>query len=142
MNYQTVILTGLNILEDQINEVKEYLSEKASDLKILKFDFKHLNYFLSDMMFNKKRKEEFEAFKSSTLVIWFDKSKSFKEYQSEQIYHSEINTSKTSLKLISELDNIFFDLSTDNLYTDVIPNTMEILTCDNEKIQTLLFELS
>lgn len=142
MNYQTVILTGLNILEDQINDVKEYLSEKTPDLKILKFDFKHLNYFLSDMMFNKSRKGEFDAFKSNSLVIWFDKSKSFKEYQNSQIYHSEINTSKTSLKLISDLDNIFFDLTTDNLYIDVIPNIKKILTCDNENIQTLLFELS
>lgn len=142
MNYQTIILTGLNILEDQINEIKNYLSEKAPELKILKFDFKHLNYFLSDLMFNKIKKDEFNIFKSNTLVIWFDKSKSFKEYQSEQIYHSEVNTSKTSLNLISDLDNIFFDLSTDNLYTDVIPNITKILTCDNEKIQTLLFELS
>lgn len=142
MNYQTVILTGLNILEDQINDVKEYLSEKVPELEILKFDFKHLNYFLSDMMFNKSKKEEFNSFKSKALVIWFDKSKSFREYQNEQIYHNEINRSKTSLKLISNLDNIFFDITTDNLYIDIIPNIMEILTCDNEKIQTLLFELS
>jgi hypothetical protein len=142
MNYQTVILTGLNILEAQINEIKEYLSENTHELKILKFDFKHLNYFLSDMMFNKNRKEEFDIFKSNTLVIWFDQSKSFNEYQNEQIYHSDLNTSKTSLKLISDLDNIFFNISKDNLYTDIIPNVKKILTCDQKDLQTLLFELS
>lgn len=142
MNYQTVILTGLNILEDQINEIKDYLSEKTPELKIFKFDFKHLNYFLSDMMFNKNRVNEFETFKSNSLIIWFDKSKAFKEYQSESIYYNEINASKTTLKLISDLDNIFFNVSKDDLYTDIIPNVINVLTCDQKDLQTLLFELN
>lgn len=142
MHYQSVILTGLNILDDQINEVKEYLSEKIPDLKIFKFDFKHLNYFLSDMMFSKLRKDEFNTFKPNTLIIWLDKSKSFKEYPSSQLYHLDVNESKTTLKLISDFDNIFFDLTTDNFYTDVIPSVIEILNCSDEKIQQLLFELS
>lgn len=142
MHYQSVILTGLNILDDQINEVKEYLSEKIPDLKIFKFDFKRLNYFLSDMMFNKLRKDEFNTFKPNTLIIWFDKSKSFKEYSSSQLYHLDVDESKTTLKLISDFDNIFFDLTTDNFHTDVIPSVIEILTCSDEKIQQLLFELS
>jgi hypothetical protein len=142
MNYQTVILTGLDILEDQINEIKEYLFEKTTELEIFKFDFKHLNYFLSDIMFNQNRKEEFDTFKSNTLIIWIDKSKAFKEYQSEHTYHNEINASKTSLKLISNLDNIFFNVSKDNLYIDIIPNVMKILTCEQKDLQTLLFELN
>lgn len=142
MNYQTVILTGLNILEDQINEIKDYLSEKTTELEIFKYDFKHLNYFLSDLKFNKNRKEEFASFKSNALIIWIDKSKAFKEYQSEHIYHNEINTSKTTLKLISDLDNIFFNVSKDNLYTDIIPNVMNVLACDQKDLQTLLFELN
>lgn len=142
MNYQTIILTGLNILEDQINEIKDYLSEKITELKIFKFDFKHLNYTLSDLMFNKNRKEEFDSFKSNTLIIWLDKSKAFKEYQNERIYYNELNVSKTSLKLISDLDNIFFNISKDNLYTDIIPNIMNVMTCDQKDLQTLLFELS
>lgn len=142
MNYQTIILTGLNILEDQINEIKDYLSEKIPELKIFKFDFKHLNYFLSDIMFNQNRKEEFNTFKSNTLIIWLDKSKAFKEYKSEHIYHNDINAAKTSLKLISDLNNIFFNVSKDNLYTNIIPNVMNVLTCDQKDLQTLLFELS
>lgn len=141
MNYQTVILTGLNILEDQINEIKHYLSERTPELKIFKFDFKHLNYFLSDMMFNKNRENEFETFKSNSLIIWLDKSKVFKEYQSERAYYNEINAAKTSFKLISDLDNIFFNISKDNLYIDIIPNIMKAITCDQKDLQTLLFEL-
>jgi hypothetical protein len=142
MNYQTVILTGLNILEDQINVIKDYLSEKTTGLEILRFDFKHLNFFLSDIMFNQNRKEELDAFKSNTLIVWLDKSKAFKEYQNERLYHNEINTAKTSVKLIADFYNVFFNVSKDNLYTDIIPNVMKVLTCDQKDLQTLLFELS
>lgn len=144
MNYQTVILTGLNILKKPIKDVKTYLEENSSftNLKVLNFDFKHLNYFLSDLIFNRKRIDELDQFKATTLIVWLDKSKSFKDYSNEQLYHTDLNNAKTSLKLISDFDNIFFDYSKDNLYTDIIPNIMEVLTCEQQNLHTLLFELS
>ena len=144
MNYQTVILTGLNILKEPRKDIKTYLEENSSftNLKVLNFDFKHLNYFLSDLMFNQKRIDELDQFKVTTLIIWLDKSKSFKDYPNEQLYHTDLNNAKTSLKLISDFDNIFFDYSKDHLYTDIIPNIIEVLTCEQKNLHTLLFELS
>lgn len=143
MKYKTIIITGLDILTDTKQELFKYLLDKLDGLIIYNKSFKDLNYYISELKYNEHLKDNFKDFINTTLVVWLDNSAADKLYKSPELYNSEINNSKTTVKLLDNIDNIYFDTLTDDYYITIIPTIKAIISTNDEKTRSnLLIEFS
>lgn len=137
MKYQTVIITGLNTLQNTQQELFNYITKRLDcGCSVLKKSFKELNYYISDLKFNVHNSDQYNIFLNNTLIIWVDSKDAKSLYDSIDLFNSEIKLSKTTIKLIDGIDNIYFDTSIDDYYITIIPTIKKLLSTESKEERT------
>lgn len=138
IKYKTIIITGLTVLDDIKHKLINYINAQSLTAKAIGKTFEELNYYISEIKFNRRGHELAKDFSSSTVIVWLDSTKLKNKYKSTELFNTEINTSKTTVKLLSGIDNIYFDTEKDDYFITIIPTIKKLINAETDNDRELI----
>lgn len=138
IKYKTIIITGLTVLDDIKHKLINYINAQSVTTKAICKTFEELNYYISEIKFNRRGYDMFEYFSSNTLIVWLDSTKIKNKYAPAKLFNTEINTSRTTVKLLSGIDNIYFDTEKDDYFITIIPTIKKLINAESDNERELI----